>query len=127
MIPIVENVYNLNLIFSTRIKDFTQLKQYTFLTKLNISFNPIKDISFLSCLLNLQVFIMEGNRFVQDITPVKNCTQMITLNLSTCTEIKEFDSIGYLYRLCNLNLSNCIYLDDVTFLEGLKDLKNALT
>lgn len=80
----------------------------------------ITDISFVSHMPDLEVFIIAMN-YVADISPLADCRKLEYLELNS-TPVVDLSPLKDLDSLRHLNISNC-YMTDISPLYGLKDLE----
>lgn len=91
------------------------------LKELNVSYNPISDVTPISGLTELTKLYLGNNYYLRDFRPLNSLTKLQTLTLDS-TNINDLASIGKLTKLETLDLSNTL----LTSLNGLQGL-NSLT
>ena len=81
----------------------------------------ITDISFVSCMPNLEVFVIAMNP-LEDISPLANCTHLEYIELNS-TNISDLSPLADKKELRHLNIGNCKSVSDISPLYGLTDLE----
>lgn len=81
----------------------------------------IYDISFVSSMPDLEVFIIAMNPLM-DISPLKNCTKLEYLEIFS-TYVSDLSPLSGCTALRHLNISNCPNLTDISPLYGLSALE----
>lgn len=98
-----------------------KLRHCTKVKYLDLGHNEvISDISFVSSMPELEVFIIAMNP-VYDISPLKNCPKLEYLELNT-TGVGDLSPLAESKALRHLNISNC-YMTDISPLYGLTELE----
>ena len=95
---------------------------------MNLTRNDIKNIEPIQNLKNLEVLILKGNIYLEDISPLSNLVNLKILNLSE-TKVSNINPIKYLIKLEEFNLKKD-YIDsknkkltDASLLSNLINLK----
>ena len=70
---------------------------------MNLTRNDIKNIEPIKNLKNLEVLILKGNIYLEDISPLSNLVNLKILNLSE-TKVSNINPIKYLIKLEEFNL-----------------------
>ena len=99
--------------------DFTPLATLSNLVELNISWNLISDLSFLTSLTNLVYLNLSGNH-VSDLSFLEGLTNLVHLDLSR-NHVSDLSFLEGLTNLVHLDLSRN-HISDLSFLEGLTNL-----
>ncbi|CAL6005890.1 T9SS_type A sorting domain-containing protein [Hexamita inflata] len=103
--------------------DISPLKQMKQLNKLNLSGCYLKNINVIQYLVQLKELNLEGNTGEKyagiDVNPLQNLKQLEKLNLKCCLLI-DVTALSYLSSLKELNLA----LNNIIYLKPLKDLKH---
>ena len=106
---------------SNTISDFSPIAGFTQLTRLDLSFGSISDVSFLSDLTRLETLRLYDNP-ISDIAALSGLTQLTFLELSD-TDITDVSPLAGLTRLRGLYLFNTS-VSDVSALSSLTQLTN---
>ncbi|MFK8005506.1 MAG: COR domain-containing protein [Saprospiraceae bacterium] len=112
---------NLNLPFN-KISDLNYLSGFRNLKQLNLYSNNITDISYLKNLTTLRHLDISNNGDIIDVSYLENLKKLQSLHLSN-TNVKDFRFLQNLPNLLNLDLSN-IEIKDYSFLKKLTKLKS---
>lgn len=97
------------------------LKKIISLTELNISGNRfVQDLVPVSNLINLISLNLSGTS-ISDLTPIRNLTELVTLNISD-THIKDLSSLKYSNKLEQL-IINQTAVEDISVVEKMPVLK----
>ncbi len=80
--------------------------------------NNIDDISFVSCMPDLEVCILAMND-LHDLSPLADCPKLEYLELFHNYHLRDLSPLAGLKNLRHLNVSNCWELDDISPLYGL--------
>ncbi|KAA3610504.1 MAG: leucine-rich repeat domain-containing protein [Calditrichaeota bacterium] len=107
-----ENIYGLKL----KKEDKADLKNFTNLQSLYLSYNKISDISFLKGLSNLQSLDLSSNK-ISDYSFLKGLSNLQSLYLSY-NKISDISFLKGLSNLQSLYLSSN-KISDISFLKGL--------
>ena len=123
-----DNLTQLDMLRLTRldasdreINDLTGIEHATNLTWLNLSQNPIVDITPLASLINLTGLWMYGNQAIHNIAPVSRLTNLTRLGLSG-NQIVDITPLSGLTNLTSLNLA-WNHIRDISPLAGLVNLE----
>lgn len=98
-----------------------KLRHCTKVKYLDLGHNElISDISFVSSMPELEVFIIAMNP-LYDLSPLKDCPKLEYLELNT-TAVSDLSPLANATALRHLNISNC-YMTDISPLFGLSELE----
>ena len=99
----------------------SKLRHCTKIKYLDLGHNEvISDISFVSSMPELEVFIIAMNP-VADLSPLRNCPNLEFLEINT-TAVADLSPLSESKALRHLNISNC-YMTDISPLYGLTELE----
>ena len=99
----------------------SKLRHCTKIKYLDLGHNEvISDISFVSSMPELEVFIIAMNP-VADLSPLRNCPNLEFLEINT-TAVADLSPLSESKALRHLNISNC-YMTDISPLFGLTELE----
>lgn len=94
------------------------------LRALDLGHNALTDISLIGRMEELQVLIIGDNPYIEDISPLENCKELMYIECFSCNGIQDFSPLGELHQLKDINASYNYGLNDAGFLDGLTEPGN---
>ncbi|GBG33590.1 F-box/LRR-repeat protein 7 [Hondaea fermentalgiana] len=94
------------------------------LTTLDLSLNPLDDLSPLTALRDLRDLRLEGCETLTSVEPLASCEELRALHLSGCRGLSSLRGLEFCTNLQELDLSLCfsLFSDHATAVAGLADL-----
>lgn len=92
------------------------------LVALDVGHMPIRDLTLIGGLTKLKVLIIMES-YVEDISPLSNCTELMYLELFNNNYITDFSPLSALTRMEYLNVSNQPGIQNLDFIDTMPDLR----